>query len=533
MKKLLFLLLIPSFLFAQGQFGMGFKKPRLTSQGLILTGNLSVGGNATVTGNVAGATYGSDASISNAELLTLDDGALTQILVGGGAGSAPVWTTATGTGAPVRAITPTFTGTPRLGYDVGNYVDIYSSSAGKFIVTPSSGITNFSGGYATKLQNFSDMETGKTAYWLDGTDDEITSSYSALYDVGTADFTIIASFRTNSPATSQSIFAVDKTGANRWDFKINSSQLDFYIQDGVAGVDAAADAATLVAGVNYVGAITVDRDGNATRYLNGDTDGSVLAVSTINGDAHDGATGLAIGSRNAGAFFTGEVSKVYLFNLLLTAAEVRALSNGAPIPYKYIGADQTEYTSGTVTIGKRYRIKTFVAGDDFTNIGGTNVTGNEFTATGATPTTWTNSSILVQIGCVIQLEPDAIASATWFDKSGNNLNHTVSGALDRGRMYPMYGTQHGADDDVGTDDTYVMTLDPAPAALQTGMMVTLTVTTANTGACTLNINGFGAKNIKTVSGADPANSDIVAAGVAMFVYNGTNMILINPATTCD
>lgn len=36
-----------------------------------------------------------------------EDGATTEILVGGGAGSAPVWTTATGTGAPVRADGPT------------------------------------------------------------------------------------------------------------------------------------------------------------------------------------------------------------------------------------------------------------------------------------------------------------------------------------------------------------------------------------------------------------------------------------------
>ena len=39
-----------------------------------------------------------------------DDGATTEILVGGGVGSAPVWTTATGTGAPVRAGAPTLTG---------------------------------------------------------------------------------------------------------------------------------------------------------------------------------------------------------------------------------------------------------------------------------------------------------------------------------------------------------------------------------------------------------------------------------------
>ena len=41
-------------------------------------------------------------------------GTATQILVGGGAGTAPVWTTVTGTGAPVRATNPTLVG-PALG----------------------------------------------------------------------------------------------------------------------------------------------------------------------------------------------------------------------------------------------------------------------------------------------------------------------------------------------------------------------------------------------------------------------------------
>ena len=51
-------------------------------------------------------------------------------------------------------------------------------------------------------------------------------------------------------------------------------------------------------------------------------------------------------------------------------------------------------TSGTLTTGTEYTINKFVASDDFTNIGGTNVTGNTFTATGTTPTTWTNSSVV-------------------------------------------------------------------------------------------------------------------------------------------
>jgi len=53
--------------------------------------------------NMAATTYGSDGSITDAELLGIDDGATTELPVGGGAGSAMVWTTATGTGAPVRA----------------------------------------------------------------------------------------------------------------------------------------------------------------------------------------------------------------------------------------------------------------------------------------------------------------------------------------------------------------------------------------------------------------------------------------------
>lgn len=56
-------------------------------------------------------------------------------------------------------------------------------------------------------------------------------------------------------------------------------------------------------------------------------------------------------------------------------------------------------TSGTLTIGRRYYIKSYVASDDFTNVGaGSNATAVSFTATGTTPTTWTNSSQLVPLG---------------------------------------------------------------------------------------------------------------------------------------
>lgn len=46
---------------------------------------------------------------------TLAAGATTEILVGGGASALPVWTTATGSGAPVRATSPTLAGTVGIG----------------------------------------------------------------------------------------------------------------------------------------------------------------------------------------------------------------------------------------------------------------------------------------------------------------------------------------------------------------------------------------------------------------------------------
>ncbi len=54
-------------------------------------------------------------------------------------------------------------------------------------------------------------------------------------------------------------------------------------------------------------------------------------------------------------------------------------------------------TSGTLMVGAVYKINTFAAGDDFSNVGGTNETGNIFVATGTTPTTWTNSSSLIKL----------------------------------------------------------------------------------------------------------------------------------------
>jgi hypothetical protein len=85
-----------------------------------------------------------------------------------------------------------------------------------------------------------------------------------------------------------------------------------------------------------------------------------------------------------------------------------------------------------------------------------------------------------------------------------------------------YGT------DTGNDDTYVVTLVPAPAALVTGMMVSLKATTTNNGAATLAVNALAATAI-TIAGAPLTSGDIRAGGISLLVYDGTNFELLNPA----
>ena len=82
--------------------------------------------------------------------------------------------------------------------------------------------------------------------------------------------------------------------------------------------------------------------------------------------------------------------------------------------------------------------------------------------------------------------------------------------------------------DAQASDTYVITLSPAPTAYTTGMTVVFTATTANTGACTLNVNALGAKALKSLHDQDPADGYIEAGSVVTAVYDGTNFQIQNP-----
>ncbi len=66
------------------------------------------------------------------------------------------------------------------------------------------------------------------------------------------------------------------------------------------------------------------------------------------------------------------------------------------------GDGTTTATSGTLTVGVRYKITDYQTGDDFTNVGAAeNTVDVEFIATGTTPADWTNTSELTDTSAPI------------------------------------------------------------------------------------------------------------------------------------
>ena len=75
---------------------------------------------------------------------------------------------------------------------------------------------------------------------------------------------------------------------------------------------------------------------------------------------------------------------------------------------------------------------------------------------------------------------------------------------------------------VGTD-AYAITLGNAPSAYVTGQVFWFLADVANTGACTLNVNGLGAKNLKVNGNLAPQDNYIKAAQIIGVIYDGTNL----------
>lgn len=132
----------------------GITTTGLTASGTATVGSLvstapipvTEGGTGRATGTTAYGLIAAGTTATGAQQ-TLAAGATTQVLVGGGASALPVWTTATGSGAPVRSASPTLTGTIALNSFSGITTDsanpninLYNTNSSQTRITMSSDV---------------------------------------------------------------------------------------------------------------------------------------------------------------------------------------------------------------------------------------------------------------------------------------------------------------------------------------------------------------------------------------------------------
>jgi hypothetical protein len=85
--------------------------------------------------------------------------------------------------------------------------------------------------------------------------------------------------------------------------------------------------------------------------------------------------------------------------------------------------------------------------------------------------------------------------------------------------------------DSGAANAYVITLATNQTlSLAAGLRIQFLATSANTGASTLNSNGSGVKNILNLDGSALVKNQIPANGIVDVIYDGTQYLLLNPAT---
>jgi hypothetical protein len=98
---------------------------------------------------------------------------------------------------------------------------------------------------------------------------------------------------------------------------------------------------------------------------------------------------------------------------------------------------------------------------------------------------------------------------------------TVATALNDASTYSNYAL------DSGTTNAYVVSLSGLSTTYQAGLAIQFQATSANTGPCTLNVNGQGAKNIIYPDGSSPSANAIVVGAICSLMYDGSSFQLLS------
>jgi hypothetical protein len=116
----------------------------------------------------------------------------------------------------------------------------------------------------------------------------------------------------------------------------------------------------------------------------------------------------------------------------------------------------------------------------------------------------------------------------------SNLSNAITQAFADARYAQKTQVQINSfnlSNDTGAANAYVATLTPAITSYVYGLEIYLKIAHDNTGASTVAVNGLSTKSIKLTNGNDPGVGDLKTGMIAQLFYDGTNVQLLNPATT--
>ena len=114
------------------------------------------------------------------------------------------------------------------------------------------------------------------------------------------------------------------------------------------------------------------------------------------------------------------------------------------------------------------------------------------------------------------------------NKSIDGAQNTITNIGDTEVKGQIIDGRYAFSADAGSSDAYVITLIPVPDNLAIGQMFTFSANTANTGPCTLAVNGQAATAIVKQFNVALVTGDIVAGQFITVVFDGTNFQVQSP-----
>jgi len=295
-----------------------------------------------MTGGAAGVIYYHDGT----KLTALAAGATTEVLVGGGA-AAPVWTTATGTGAPVRATSPTLV-TPILGTPASGALDnCTSNTEADNNSTTQLATTAFAKSQDAVLAREPDQGVAMTYAASGSTGIRVADNDNI--DFGTGNFTLRWKGSIPDYTPSADVILMQKTDAtNGWLLQVDTTGVLQLLRNAEAAKSSTA-APTITDGtvheiVCVVTTETASVAGSVAFYVDGVALGSSVAITAGAPTTVNNAVSLYVAGTSAVRTASNNYAAT-TFNRALTAAEVLDLyRNGIAFADKW-GSQTPVYTS--------------------------------------------------------------------------------------------------------------------------------------------------------------------------------------------